>query len=164
MRRPHALAAASPWHAAAALERIVAQPVTANGPGTWEDRSALFILGYFVVVGAVLVTLLLWVSSVLPPVPPPIPTSQVVGLPEAYRGTTHPSFEYAPDDLGPQPVHAKAAASAPAGAAAAHAEAPAEHKVTRRHRVPVQPEAQRDPERREYTGRSAAPFARDPVP
>jgi len=46
----------------------------------------VFILGYFVVVGAVLLALLMVVAETMGPVPPVIETSQEVGLREAFRG------------------------------------------------------------------------------
>ncbi len=123
----------------------------------------MLFIKYFVFAGAALLALLLWVSSTMTPVQPLIPTSQVVGLPEAYRGTMHPSFDFAPADLGPQSTPASATAAAAAPAAAAHAEAVPEHRIMRRHRETheaAEPRATPWQERRD----TAAPFAREPVP
>jgi hypothetical protein len=43
------------------------------------------IFSYFAVAGTVLLGLLLWVSNEIEPGPPPIATSQVVGLPKPFK-------------------------------------------------------------------------------
>lgn len=93
----------------------------------------MFIFGYFVIVGAVLLGIIMWAAEAIAPMCPVIATSQEVGLKEAFRGHT----EVAQPRIKDEPERAAPAASSAKDdkqAAVAEAKKPPREKHVRRPR------------------------------